>query len=205
MVFRKPVGGTGMPEQITPAPTLNLATDWSPDGKYLVYFSIGAGTHEDLWYLEMTPDGRPTGAPKVYLAESGTEIAARFSPSSAAGRWLAYQSDRSGEMEVYIDSFPEPRQSVRVSTGGGLYPQWSSDGHELFYLSPDYKLMAVTLKISPISIEPSSPRELFPLSASVTNWNPFEVSPDGKRFLVRAAAGHAPPVNVVLNWPALLK
>jgi Tol biopolymer transport system component/predicted Ser/Thr protein kinase len=204
-LFRKPVGGTGMPEQITPAPTLNLATDWSPDGKYLVYFSIGAGTHEDLWYLEMTPDGRPTGAPKVYLAESGTEIAARFSPSSAAGRWLAYQSDRSGEMEVYIDSFPEPRQSVRVSTGGGLYPQWSSDGHELFYLSPDYKLMAVTLKISPISIEPSSPRELFPLSASVTNWNPFEVSPDGKRFLVRAAAGHAPPVNVVLNWPALLK
>jgi serine/threonine-protein kinase len=171
-----------------------------------VYFSIGAGTHEDLWYLEMTPDGHPTaGPPKVYLAEPGTEIAARFSPTSVAGRWLAYQSDRSGEMEVYIDSFPEPRQPVRVSTGGGLYPQWSSDGHELFYLSPDYKLMAVKLKISPIAIEPSTPHELFPLSANVTNWNPFEVSPDGKRFLVRAAAGQAPPVNVVLNWPALLK
>jgi hypothetical protein len=66
-------------------------------------------------------------------------------------------------------------------------------------------MMAVKLKISPSSIEPSSPRELFPLSASITNWNPFEASPDGKRFLVRAAAGQSPPVNVVLNWPALLK
>lgn len=61
-------------------------------------------------------------------------------------------------MEVYIDSFPEPRQAIRASTGGELYPQWSRDGHELFYLSPDYKLMAVNLKISPLSIEPSSPR-----------------------------------------------
>ena len=126
-------------------------------------FQYRCGTHEDLWYLEMTPDARPTATPpKVYLAEPGTEIAARFSPTSVAGRWLSYQSDRSGEMEVYIDSFPEPRQAIRVSTGGGLYPQWSRDGHELFYLSPDYKMMEVKLKISPSSIEPSSPRELFP-------------------------------------------
>ena len=66
-------------------------------------------------------------------------------------------------------------------------------------------MMEAKLKSSPISIEPSSPRELFPLPANVTNWNPFEVSSNSKRFLVRAATGQAPPVNVVLNWPALLK
>lgn len=205
-LFRVPSSGAGPSEQISSAKFFELATDWSPDGQYLVYFQIGAGTQEDTWYQRMTLDGRPAAAeqPKVYLNGPSREFGGRFSPAAVAGRWLAYQSDRSGQMEVYIDSFPQPRQAVRISTAGGLYPQWGQGGRELFYISPDYKLMAVTLKTSFNSIEPSQPRELFMVPAAVTNWSPFEAAPDG-RFLVRAAGGQGPPLHVVLNWETLLK
>lgn len=205
-LFRRLVSGTEAEQRISSAPIFDLATDWSPDGQYLVYFRIGAGTQEDLWYRRLSADANSAdGQPKVYLNGPSKEFLGRFSPLAVPGRWLAYQSDRSGEMEVYVDSFPERRQAIRVSTAGGWYPEWGRDGRELFYLSPDYKLMAVNLKVTPDSIAPSEPRELFRLPAAVTNWSPYEVAPDGQRFLVRAMSGQSAPLNVILNWEALLK
>jgi hypothetical protein len=84
-------------------------------------------------------------------------------------------------------------------------PQWSPDGAELFYESPELKLMEVSLKRGTDSIEPSPPRELFALPITETGYGPYEVAADGKRFLVRAALEPGQPLTLIVNWAALLK
>ena len=80
------------------------------------------------------------------------------------------------------------------------------NGRELFYVSPDLKLMVVALKVTADSVEPSAPHELFDLPIVDNGYSPFEVSPDGQRFLVRTAAEQASqPLTMIVNWPALLK
>ena len=121
---------------------------------------------------------------------------------------MAYQSNESGRYEIYVDSFAEPRNKVRISMKGGQYPQWGPGGRELLYVSRDYKLMSVSLKLGTISLEPSSPRELFALPAFDDGLSsPYEVDRDGQRFLVRATpqqqSAQAP--TVLVNWPAMLR
>jgi hypothetical protein len=169
---------------------------------------VAAGTGNDLWILPVTSDGEaaPGAKPRPYLRTQFNERLGRFSPEPEP-RWVAYQSDESGRNEIYVDAFPEARNRVRISTSGGQYPEWGSDGRELFYLSPDLKLMQVSLKRGPDSIEPSSPRELFALPIPNDGLNPYEIAPDGRRFLVRATpekqAGQ--PLTLIVNWPALMK
>jgi len=120
---------------------------------------------------------------------------------------VAYQSDESGRYEVYVNSFPEARSKTRISTAGGTYPQWGPDGRELFYMSPENKLMAVSIKLGADSVEASAPRELFTLPALDNGLDaPYDVAPDGQRFLVRATPQQqaAQPLTVIVNWPALL-
>lgn len=129
----------------------------------------------------------------------------RFSPESPP-RWVAYQSDVTGKFEVYIQSLPEPRGKVQISTGGGQYPEWGAGGRELFYVSPDNKLMVASVKLGAESVEPSAPRELFTLPVTEIGWSPYAATADGQRFLVRATPGQAgQPLTVIVNWPALLK
>jgi hypothetical protein len=118
---------------------------------------------------------------------------------------VAYQSDETGRFEVYIQSFPEPRVRVPISTAGGQYPEWDAGGRELFYLAPDNKLMAVGLAITADTVRPSAPRALFTLPIIENGYSPYSTI-DGKRFLVRALPQQAsPPLTVIVNWPALLK
>ena len=119
---------------------------------------------------------------------------------------MAYDSNESGRDEVCIDAFPEPRGKIRISRGGGRYPQWGAGGRELFYLSPENKLMAVNLKLGADSVQPDAPRELFPLPELASVRSPYEASSDGQRFLVLAGRGPvSQPLQVIVNWPALLK
>ena len=147
---------------------------------------------------------QPDTQPKLYLRTQFNEAQGRFSPE-ATPHWIAYQSDESGRYEVYIQSFPEPHGATRVSIGGGMHPQWSPDGRELYYVSPDYKLMAMSLKVGADSVQLSTPHALFDLPIDDLVFSPYEVGPDGQRFLVRAASQQAPPLTVIVNWPALLK
>ncbi len=103
-----------------------------------------------------------------------------------------------------MQAFPEPRGPFRISTGGGRIPEWSPDGRELYYLSADRKLMAAALKLGADSMTPATPRELFALPAG-SIFQPYTVAPDGKRFLVLTPVGGSQPLEVVVNWPALLK
>src|SRR5262249_7626808 len=125
----------------------------------------------------------------------------RFSPDD---RWVAYQSDESGQFEVYVQAFPEPREKFHISTGGGTLPKWGQDSRELFYVSKDGKLTSVRLKLGARTLEASIPHELFALPRGPAGIASFEVAPDG-RFLMGVAENSAEPLNVVVNWPSLLK
>jgi hypothetical protein len=155
----------------------------------------------------VTPDGKPapSAKPQPYLRTPFNESWGGFSPEPSP-HWVAYQSDETGRSEIYIRSFPEPGGKIQISTNGGQYPQWGAGGRELFYLSPDNKLMVVSLTIRAHSVEPSASRELFPLPSADLGWSPYNATADGQRFLVRATAAPAgQSLDVIFNWPALLK
>lgn len=206
-LFRKPLGGETGEQQVTQSPNYQLPNDWSRDGLSILYFEITPGTQRDLWYLPVTPDGKaaPGAQPKPYVRTQFNESYGRFSPETHP-RWVAYQSDDSGRYEIHVQAFPKPHNRSTISVGGGTYPQWSPDGREMFYVSPENKLMAVRLKVGTDSVEASPPQVLFSLPVVDTGFPPYDVAPDGKRFLVRVSPRTAPqPLTVIVNWPALLK
>jgi hypothetical protein len=205
-LFRMDVTGSGSEQRVSQPQHQQLANDWSRDGKLILFYDVAPATQRDLWTLSVSSDGRAAVAaqPKLYLRTPFNESFGRFSPE-ANPRWVAYQSDVSGRYEVYVQAFPGPGDRTPISTGGGTYPQWSSDGHELFYVSPDNKLMAVKLQLGRNSVVPSAPSELFALPVTQIGWSPYDTAPDG-RFLVRATPKQvAQPLTVIVNWPALLK
>jgi serine/threonine protein kinase len=130
-----------------------------------------------------------------------TNTAGRF---SLRDRWIAYQSDESGQSEIYIDTFPERHGKVQISTNGGTIARWGAVGPELFFVSPESKLMVVSLKAG--GAEPSTPQELFQLDVFDPDVSPYEVARDGSGFLTIETPAHASePLTLIVNWPALLK
>jgi len=117
-----------------------------------------------------------------------------FSPD---GRFLAYQSDESGRPEIYVRAFP-PGPKWPISTNGGWYPVWSSDGTEIFYEEDD-AMMAVKVETSP-EFRASAPMRLFDgfITGGFTRGG--DVSPDGERFAVNRRSELRAEIHVVLNW-----
>jgi hypothetical protein len=132
---------------------------------------------------------------------------ARFSPD---GKWVVYTSAESGREEIQIVPFdplrPISSGKITVSQQGGSEPVWRKDGKEIFYLSPDGKMMAVPLAIQP-QIQVGKPKPLFDIHG-VSDMPPsYDVTRDGKRFLVNRKVGEGNPgyILVIANWEALLR
>jgi hypothetical protein len=175
--------------------------DISPDGHYALFNKIDPVTGFDLWLLPLAGDKTP----KPYLATKQNTYNARFSPD---GHWVAYLSDESGRSEVYVQSFPEPSRSIRVSVNGGDGPMWCKDGKELCYIAPDRKLMAVAVNGAGPLFQASPPQPLFQMNTPGDyTAQQYQPSPDGTRFLVNSPIeGTTPQVlNVLLNWKAQVK
>ena len=153
----------------------------------------------DIWTIATDGDRKPV----PYLRGDFNESQAQFSPD---GRWLAYVSDESGTPQVYLQSFPTPGGQRQISADGGTQPRWRRDGNELFYLTPERKLMSVTVKMG-ATFESDSPRALFQTALNVNEFRQtYAVSADGQRFLLNTPVDtESPPMTVVLNWPALLR
>lgn len=176
----------------------HIASDWSRDGRFLLYGDAG-----DLWVAPVSPDGSLAGKPTVYFTmKPFGSRAARFSPEPSP-HWVAYSSNESGRYEIYVQAFPQAMGKFQISTDGGRLPEWSPDGKEIFYVSPEYDLMVVSLTITGDKIEPSAPRELFHLpSMDLDNGiSPYAVA-DAQKFLVRVTQPQF--INLIVDWPALL-
>ena len=169
----------------------------SPDGQ-VVLFRVGGGSvTNDLWYARIADRARFTR----FVTTPFYETAARFSPD---GRWVAYSSDETGSREVYVTAFPGPGAHFQVSAGGGAEPVWSPDGRRLFYVH-DRQLISTTVTLVP-GFTVGARETLFE-GDYVFNFvhANYDVSPDGKEFLLLKESGGAAPVVVVLNWLAELR
>jgi len=153
----------------------------------------------------VTPDGKAVEAvkPRPYLRTKYNEGFGRFSPQ-ADPHWVAYQSDETGRSEIYIASFPEPRRKLQVTSDGGRFPAWGPDAKELFYVSADDKLMVITLRMGRDGIESSALREVFPFNQS-SYMSLYDIAPDGRRILIQQREAVSQNIEVIVNWPALLR
>ena len=185
---------SGREERLAPGEgTFQDAEDVSPDGSTLVYIERSATSPFDIWTLPLTGAGKPT--PLLKSPFSKSEV--RFSPD---GRLLSFISDESGRPEAYVMPYPGPGERTRVSAGGALLVRWRRDGRELFYVSPDRKLISVSVRTSP-SLWLGPATVLFETKEK-SGWTAFEVSPDAKRFLaiVPEIVASEQPLTVVLGW-----
>ena len=127
-----------------------------------------------------------------------SEINAVFSPE---GRWLAYQSNESGQYEIYVVGYPNAEARQQISTDGGISPLWDPDGRALYYRNGD-KLMAVELDTT-AGFTAARPRILFEAEFAFANrLRNYDITPDGERFLMiqlppEAAYGQ---LEVVVHW-----
>ena len=194
VIYLKPSGGSGPEQQLLQGGVNRIPQDWSSDGRWLLYQEQGQQTGNDLWL--MSPDGDRKPIP--YLQTPFNETNGRFAPQPDAPRWIAYQSDESGQNQIYIQSNP-PGAKYQISTTGGTQPRWRSDAKELFYVSTDSKLMVVPVTLGQ-DVQLGPAQEVF-ASASFTGYVP---APDAQRFLFNVPAGEgrvAPPaITIVLNW-----
>jgi Tol biopolymer transport system component/tRNA A-37 threonylcarbamoyl transferase component Bud32 len=203
-IYRKDSSGAGEEQRVTESGSLQSPTDWSRDGRLILFNQFTPGSALDLWVLPVNPDGAPSAKPQPYLQTQFNEQGGEFLPEPNP-HWVAHTSDESGQPEVYVQSFPTAGGKFQVSAGGGRFPRWGPGGRELFYVSLNDRLMAVDLKLGKDSVEPSAPRELFPLPTPTINFIPYDVTADGERFLVQAPPQQAPPLTVMVNWPALVR
>ena len=175
-----------------------VPTDWSADGRTLVVDELKTGARHDLGIVQLDDPQQQTS----YLATPADESRSRLSPD---GHWVAYLSDSSGKLEVFIDSFPAPSRARRVPTEGE--PQqvhFRADGRELFIVAAEgaeATLFASELRPGQ-EIEIGRPRKLFSLPAE---WSAFAPAPAGDRFLVLKPIGSRPPALMLVDsWRAQL-
>src|SRR5581483_11752191 len=131
--------------RVTRSSTNQYITDWSHDGRFIIYEEASSDTGFDLWTLEVTHDGKPApgAVPRPYIRAPFDQGNARFSPDD---RWVAYESNDSGESEIYVQAFPEAKDKFPISTGQGRFPEWGPDGRELYYVAKDRMLVSVALQ-----------------------------------------------------------
>jgi len=210
-IFAKEADGSGK-EVVLVEPTDDpkFPNGWSSDGRHLLYTESNPKTSSDLWALPLAVDGTPSGPPIPIAKTEFAEGQGQFSPDM---RWVAYTSNVSGRPEVYVQSFPAPpggAAKTLVSQGGGTQARWRRDGKELFYLSLDGKAMAVEVSEGPV-FKAGVPRSLFQVLTSSLASEDFrasfrwDVTADGKKFLIDTEKPSTDPATVVLNWTKELK
>jgi Tol biopolymer transport system component len=194
----KPTTGVGDEEVLFQSPDVKIPSDWSPDGRYLVYYVPNADTGTDLWVLPTTAP-----VPFVFLRTEANELWGQVSPD---GAWMAYQSNDTGRYEIYVRRFLAPGAAMPISTAGGVYPRWSRDGTELYFIAPDARLMAAPIRVTGTTVEAGTPAALFQTGRLGGGLNvigrshQYDVAADG-RFLVNVdAETNTVPITLVLNW-----
>jgi serine/threonine-protein kinase len=205
-LFWQAADGTGVPERLTESKSVQYASSISPDGATLLFDDLATPTAADIHGLEISGNRRSAALMTTTFLESGGEL-------SRDGRWLAYRSNESGRNEVFVRPFPRVDDGRwQVSTGGGSQPLWAPNGLELFYVDPDGRIVAIPIQ-STSGFAAGNPAVVldgpFATMLPGLNGRMYDVSPDGRRFLmIKGGEGDnpAPPqIVVVQNWFEELK
>jgi Tol biopolymer transport system component len=204
VILIKPADGSGSEETLLSGKDSPIGpSSWSPDGKFLAFNQLGPTGKWEIWVLPLEGERKP----QPFLTNNQfDQLSVVFSPD---GKYLAYNSNESGRYEVYVRPFGQGSGKFQISTGGGLFPVWARNGKELFYRESG-NIMGVDVTTQPV-FRASTPRVIVPsaVTAPLSNGlSTFDVSLDGKRFLVHqqsSEAGQSLEINVVLNWSEELR
>jgi eukaryotic-like serine/threonine-protein kinase len=210
-IYQKLANGTGGEELLFESEPGKIPMSWSAAVNTVLFLLTDPKTGGDIWALPLNGDRKPFPLLQTTFNESHPQI-------SPDGKWFAYESNETGRAEVYVQSFPPGRGKWQISSSGGAFARWRPDGKELFYMSAmSYgKIVGVSVQATGLTFEFSAPHPLF--DSGYLNavpgpgpYNTFDVSSDGQRFLIPRPVGTDTaalansPINVVLNWPGLLK
>ena len=208
----KAADGTGPVERLDQSQDSQLPSAFTPDGRQLVFTEIDTGWNIGVLSLD--------GSSEPLLATEFNERNGEISPD---GQWIAYESNASGQYEIYVRPFPNVDDGGQwlISRGGGTRPLWAPDGRELFYLAPGPRLMVVPVQpVQPVQtvqaelgFEAGIPEFVFKgaFFAPSGRWSlrTYDVAPDGERFLMikESGSGETPSTELilVLNWFEELK
>ena len=200
-LYQRASNGAGEDELLFKSDHSKFLTDWSRDGRFLLFEETAKPGNRHLWVLPM--EGTGERRPVPFLRSEFDSRFGRFSPD---GRWIAYQSNESTKDEIYVRSFPVTRGRRREMDGlarGGRQPRWRRDGKELFYIGLNGELMDSEMSTSSVAFQSGMPKPLFQTKVT-SSW---DVSADGTKFLFAVQSGEAvkEPFIFVLNWMELLK
>jgi Tol biopolymer transport system component len=176
---------------------------WSRDSTLLSFISNGGPTLQGVWVLPLSGESRTA------VAYADTPFREEFPQLSPDGRWMAYKTDESKVNQIVVDAFPKRGARVQVSTAGGNWVRWRSDGREIFWLGLDDQLMAASIVESNNKLEVGEGRTLFrvpPRTARTVTFS-YDVAKDGQQFLFNTPIDNteSTPVTVVLNWTEQLR
>jgi hypothetical protein len=197
-LFRKRVGGFGEEERLLETPESEFPTSVSSDGRWLLFGVEGEKTDGDIWVLPLDGEGEP----RPLLQTPEAEWPGAFSPD---GRFVTYFSLESGRFEIYVTPFPEADRKWRVSTGGAVYPEWTSDGREILYQELGGRLVAARVETTGGDLRVVEEKGLFEIAAPEAGVVSWGLGPDARRVLVvspgEGSAMSSPLISLVVNWP----
>jgi eukaryotic-like serine/threonine-protein kinase len=197
--YVKTVSNTAPEEPLVTSGAQKASGDWSRDGRFLAYWVDTAETRGDVWVSQVGAAAQPIPIAKT----SANERRPRCSPD---GHFIAYDSDESGNPEIYVQPFPPTGGKWQVSVGGGSEPSWSA--RELHYVNAAGTLAAVPVTLGSNTFSIGRAVTLFNVGerGGTGGTSRYEPASDGRRFLVREILDPSPqPLTVMLNWPAALK
>lgn len=197
-VYRKPSDGSGAEELLFSDEHAPQVTDWSQDGKYLI-FSRGLPGSREVWAVELEGERKPWLV-VPHAANSG----ASGGHLSSDNRWIAYSSAESGGQEVYVAAFRGGQGKWQVSVNRGAYPKWSKDGKELYYFNDAGRtVFAVPVKEAGGALQFGAAQALVSNAAIQP---PYDVSPDGNKILLDLVSQQVgQSITVVTNFTAGLR
>jgi Tol biopolymer transport system component len=196
-LYVKPTNGAGDEELLVENRNFKYAHDWSKDGRFLLYAEGDPKTGRHLWAVPVNGDERK---PIPVTKTPFEELNGQFSPD---GRWVAYETNESGRFEIVVQPFPSLTGKWQVSTSGGIQPRWSPDGKELYFVSPDNRLMAVSI-ISGATFAAATPVPLFSVTlppGTGANKQQYAVLRNDRFLINQPVESYMPkPITLLLNW-----
>ncbi|HLG05346.1 MAG TPA: protein kinase [Gemmatimonadales bacterium] len=202
--YQRNADGTGRDETVLDLPQAMFEGLWSRDGTWLVVRTggtLGLVGGRDIYALRPGVDSAPR---PIVVTPEFDEAAIALSPD---GKWLAYESNETGRTEVFIRPFPDAdRGKVQVSNNGGVAPLWARNGREFFYVNANREMVAVPVGPGTNTPQLGERRTLFRLReelylSAAENYTPYDISPDGNRFIMarRVGSGSAVPNPLIVT------